>query len=307
MPTVAVLMSTYNGEKYIQEQLDSIFAQRDVDVKLYVRDDGSKDTTIDILRKYKNKYPVEIIQDGENIGPGESFMRLVYKYANEPDIEYYAFADQDDIWLEEKLEVAVAKLKNLKEPALYSSNQFLYIEGENKGDRHKEPQSIELIPHMTRNTIAGCTFVFNKKLAQLVTEAKRPNRSIIKYRLHDSWMMLVAIACGRVIYDETSHMLYRIHDENAVGVKDVSLKKRIDRLKRYFVKRDDANIRMITAQELLKLFQQIAGENREILTLYADYQKTWRNKRALIINKAIMNECLENPLVFAFKVLTNFV
>ena len=95
MPTVAVLMSTYNGEKYIQEQLDSIFAQRDVDVKLYVRDDGSKDTTIDILRKYKNKYPVEIIQDGvtgllyqpENIE--ELFLKMKFFLENRKSISEF--------------------------------------------------------------------------------------------------------------------------------------------------------------------------------------------------------------------------
>lgn len=309
MPTVAVLMSTYNGEKYIREQLDSIFAQENVVVKLFVRDDGSKDGTVDILREYAQKYPIEIILDGENVRPGESFMRLVYKYADEPGIEYYAFADQDDIWLPKKLCTAIYKLNEAGSfiPALYSSNQYIYSNGVNKGVRHKEPQRTDLISHMTKNTIAGCTYVFNKALAQLVAIVDRPDARILRYRLHDAWLMLVAITCGKIFYDEESYMLYRIHDENTVGVKGISFSERIDRLKRFFIKRDDANLRLITAKELLRLFPQIDGDKKRILKLYANYQDDWDSKKALAFNKEIKANCAENPNVFTVKVLINFV
>lgn len=309
MPTVAVLMSTYNGEKYIREQLDSIFKQKDVDVKLFVRDDGSTDNTIKILEEYKQKYPVTIVIDGENVGPGESFMRLVYQYAEESDTEYYAFADQDDIWLEDKLQVAIETIekKGTEKYLLYSSNQFIYIDGEKKGNRHKETQKTDLVSHLTQNTIAGCTFVFNKHLARLVANAQRPDKQIIKYRIHDSWMMLIATSCGQVIYDDSSHMLYRIHNNNAVGLKEISIRERTARLKRYFVKRDDSNLRMITAQNLIRLFPEINGENRYILSLYAEYQESWSKKIKLLKCKDITEKCLENPLIFAIKVITNFV
>ena len=309
MPTVAVLMSTYNGEKYIREQLESIFHQRGVHVRLFVRDDGSSDSTIAILKEYAKSYPIEILLDRENVGPGESFMRLVYRYADDPSLDCYAFADQDDIWLEDKLNTAVHRISDCGYcgPILYSSNQYLYIDGENIGYRHKEPQRTDLISHLTKNTIAGCTFVFNKALAQLVNDADRPNPSIIKYRLHDAWLMLVAIACGHVIYDEKSNMLYRIHQENTVGVKGISLKNRLGRLQRYVVKRDDSNLRMITAQELLRLFPQISEDNRQILRLYADYQNSWKDKKALVSNRKIRNDCAENSIAFAIKILTDFV
>ena len=309
MPTVAVLMSTYNGEKYLREQLDSIFSQDNVAVKLFVREDGSTDGTVGILREYAQRFPVEIILDGENVRPGESFMRLVYRYADEPGIDYYAFADQDDVWLPEKMSAAIAKLNKCGKdmPALYSSNQYIYINGENKGVRHKEPQRIDLISHMTKNTIAGCTFVFNKALAQMVAEKDRPDPRILRYRLHDAWLMLVAIACGKAVYDDASYMLYRIHEENTVGVKNISISERLNRLKRYFVKRDDANLRLITAKELLRLFPQIDEDTKRILRLYANYQDDWSSKKALAFNKEIKTNCAENPNVFTVKVLTNFV
>lgn len=309
MPTVAVLMSTYNGEKYIREQLDSIFNQENVQVRLFVRDDGSADNTVGILREYAQTFPLEIILDRENVRPGESFMRLVYKYADEPGIDYYAFADQDDIWLPEKLRIAVEKIKGcgVSVPVLYGSNQYIYTDGENKGDRHKESQRTDLISHMTKNTIAGCTFVFNKALVQLVARAERPDSRILRYRLHDAWMMLVATTCGKAIYDETSHMLYRIHYENTVGIKEIPLSERLNRLKRYFVKRDDANLRLITARELLRLFPQMDDDKKQVLKLYADYQSSWKSKKALAFNREIKANCGENSTVFTMKVLTNFV
>ena len=78
-PIVGVLMSTYNGEKYIREQLDSIFEQEDVNVKLFVRDDGSADRTRNILKEYAVTYELMDLSDGERVGPGESFMRLLCK------------------------------------------------------------------------------------------------------------------------------------------------------------------------------------------------------------------------------------
>lgn len=308
-PTVAVLMSTYNGEKFIREQLESIFSQVGVDVKIYARDDGSTDGTVDILKEYAQYKPVIIFQDGENVGPGESFMRLVYKYADEPGIEFYAFADQDDIWLENKLKMAVHNIQEstYSGPILYSSNQYLYVDGENKGYRYKERQKIDLIPHITKNTISGCTFVFNKELAQLLSNSDKPDQRIVKYRLHDAWIMLVAILCGHVLYDQASYMFYRIHSFNVVGVKKESLFKRFRKFQRFFIERDDANLRMLTAEQLIKSFPKIKEEDKKVLKLYADYQKNWRNKWKLALNREIRANCAENPNVFTIKVLLNFV
>ena len=212
------------------------------------------------------------------------------------------------MWLPEKLQTAIEAIGRSDKPTLYSSNQFIYMDGVNKGDRHKEPQRIDLISHLTKNTIAGCTFVFNKALARLISNVEMPDRRILRYRLHDSWLMYVGIVCGTVIYDQNSYMLYRIHEDNVVGVKKKPFYKRLKRLQRYFVKRDDANLRMITAQELLRLYHNyISEKDLMVLGLYADYQKSWKQKRLLAFNNEIRANCLENPHLFALKVLTNFV
>ena len=96
---VAVLMSTYNGEKYIRDQIDSILSQIKVNVTLFIRDDGSTDSTVKIITQYTEKYSNIKFWVGENIGVGNSFMQLLYSLTDEFD--YYAFSDQDDIWLNE--------------------------------------------------------------------------------------------------------------------------------------------------------------------------------------------------------------
>ena len=181
------------------------------------------------------------------------------------------------------------------------------MNGINKGKRHEERQSVDLINHMTKNTIAGCTFVLNRDMATLITDAGKPNYRVIKYRLHDAWIMLIAIACGRVIYDDNAHMLYRIHEDNAVGIKAESLTERLSKLTRLVEKRDDANIRMITAQEMLRLYPHMNEEHKQIVKLFANYQNSMRDKFRLAFNKDIRKGCVENANVFSIKVFLNFV
>ncbi|EME3486548.1 glycosyltransferase, partial [Enterococcus faecium] len=108
MDRVIVLMSTYNGEKYIREQLDSIFNQKNIAVKVVIRDDGSNDATQSILDEYKKKHNLNWYT-GKNLNAAWSFMELIN---NAPDSNFYAFADQDDVWDNDKLFIAVEAMKN---------------------------------------------------------------------------------------------------------------------------------------------------------------------------------------------------
>ena len=120
MYKVAVLLSTYNGSKYIKEQIDSILSQEGVNIDIYIRDDGSTDETVNIIYEYKSNNI--FLTEGKNIGVGNSFMELLYSV---PEIyDYYAFADQDDIWSEKKTRIAIEVLQKNKKH-LYASNQEL--------------------------------------------------------------------------------------------------------------------------------------------------------------------------------------
>ena len=309
VPQIAVLMSAYNGEKYLREQLDSIFSQEDVCLTLFVRDDGSTDNTIGILEEYSQNHPLVIWNEHRNVGVGESFLRLVKRYAHEPGFEYFAFADQDDIWLKDKLITAVNSIihSRFEGPILYSSNQTILMNDEIKGPRYAEPQTTELIPHISVNTISGCTFVMNKALADLIADADMPDQKVLKRRIHDGWIMLVAIVCGNVIYDESSHILYRIHSNNAVGLKNVSIQERKKRLWRMIMRDKEANIRKNTATELLRLYPDMRKKDAEVLSVFANYQNSFRDRTALLNNQEIIRGCPEKAWVFKLKVLLGFV
>ena len=116
MSRVVVLLSTYNGERFLEEQLESIVAQKGVTPIIIVRDDGSTDNTCKILDKWQKKNALRWY-NGPNMGPARSFLNLL---RDSDDEDYYAFSDQDDYWLPEKLDVAISKLAPYKdEPALY--------------------------------------------------------------------------------------------------------------------------------------------------------------------------------------------
>lgn len=107
--TVAVLMATYNGERFLREQLDSLLNQKDVTVKILVRDDNSKDSTVSILEEYKSKSLLQWYT-GEHLGVEKNFLDLL---RHAPEADYYAFCDQDDVWDDNKLSVAINHLRNL--------------------------------------------------------------------------------------------------------------------------------------------------------------------------------------------------
>lgn len=122
---VCVLLSTYNGEKYLEEQLNSLIKQEDVELRILVRDDGSKDRTHEILDKWQKRGHINWYE-GKNKGAAQSFMDLIY---NAPEADYYAFCDQDDVWLPEKLKVAIDKIRESNEamPCMYISSTFWWI------------------------------------------------------------------------------------------------------------------------------------------------------------------------------------
>lgn len=219
MDKVAILMSTYNGEKYLREQIDSILFQKGVEVTLYIRDDGSSDGTIDIVKKYAQKYQNIIWTIGKNVGVGNSFMQLIYDCPD--DFDYYAFSDQDDIWLEDKLKVAIDNIKPKDRPALYASNQMLVDEnGSQISLRYPKDYDMQnsVEAQFQINRISGCTFVFNKMLKKVLSEpVRRPTEELLRKRIHDVWVSNVAALYDGIVYDNNAYIQYRQHENNVVG------------------------------------------------------------------------------------------
>lgn len=216
MKKVQVLMSAYNGHKYIAQQIESILGQKNVEVALLIRDDGSIDDTPLLLADIAGRFPCVEWWRGSNLGTAGSFYELLRRA--DPAMDYYAFADQDDIWLPYKLFHAVEFLEYEKsgQPLLYASS--VYYTSADLRHREKSPYSVRKPPGfgnaLVENICMGCTQVFNGQLLQIAREGK-PAVGI----LHDWWLYLAAACFGKVIYDSNAYILYRQHDGNQIGMQ----------------------------------------------------------------------------------------
>lgn len=211
-------MSTYNGEKYLAEQLKSIDQQEGVVMSVMIRDDGSKDHTLSILSSWKEEMQKTIVGgvillSQENVGPARSFMHLI-KQA--PEADYYAFCDQDDVWEKDKLASAIAYLEKGDNdiPALYFGQVQLVDEHLNPLPTAKINPKCTFYEGLIAHYATGCTFVFNRALLELV---RQYNPEYIS--MHDLWLYHLCLAVGgNVYFDPTPHIKYRQHSHNVIGL-----------------------------------------------------------------------------------------
>ena len=226
---VLVLLSTYNGEKYLETQLDSLRKQVGIKVSILVRDDGSKDGTEEILKKYSSIMDLKYLL-AENLGSTKSFLELI---KNSPlDYEYYAFCDQDDYWHSDKLVTAVQKLSEstTNGPALYCSGQKLVDADLKPIYDHILDAKRNTYANAIFNQMAGCTSVFNRELLECMKRI-----SSINYTpgFHDSALYRVCtLVNGTVVCDPEGKIDYRQHGSNVVGL-DYSFKGKVSKVQRY--------------------------------------------------------------------------
>lgn len=277
---VLVLMSTYNGEAYLRKQLDSILHQEKVNVHLMVRDDGSTDQTCTILAEYAEKFPNMEWQTSENVGFVRSFSILAEKALGYPTpIDYYAFSDQDDIWMPNKLKTACRYLEDSdqKTPLLFSSNSLFVDDNMSVlGTFHMET------PHYTKQNVMiypteqGCSMVFNR--SALVLYDENPP----KYAWHDRWMCLICNFLGKSVYCQSPLFYYRIHGGNMIGKKQKFWDRIVDDVKFFFTS-DAKNSQMV--EEFYQSFQPLLGdEDREILNVFLHYKDSIRNKWKIVMS-----------------------
>lgn len=228
-PRVLVIMATYNGERYLREQIDSVLSQDEVDLSLLISDDCSSDGTLDIAREYEAiDKRVGVVSHEHNVGVGLNFMKPLYD-ADIEKLDYIAFSDQDDVWLPGKLIRAVNKIRSVEQsgvcvchddlgaPVLYCSDLQDVDAGLANPKRELVNLGIDSSKKATalmRNYYSGCTMVMNASMVRLLQEyplAEFP-------RIHDAWCALVAQFCGNFYIDfESALILRRITGSNEVG------------------------------------------------------------------------------------------
>ena len=214
---VAILLSTYNGERFLREQLDSLLAQSHQAWTLFWRDDGSSDGTVGIMEAFAHGPGAGrcvAVRDGRgHLGATASFLALLRGI---PEAATVAFADQDDVWLPHKLSRGLDALRAAGDdrPALYCARQILVnerLERLGLSFRLRRPPGFPAA--LTQNVATGCTMMLNPPAVTLVARSRAPLAS-----LHDWWSyLLVAGADGRLLVDDTPVVLYRQHEGNAVG------------------------------------------------------------------------------------------
>lgn len=279
MKKVNVILSTYNGEKYLSKQLDSILNQTYGDITIYIRDDGSNDSTVDILEKYRLKYSlIKIIKDdGSNLGYVKSFLKII-RLADEAD--YYAFCDQDDYWLPDKIERAVKYLETVdkEKPALYTSAYAVCDEELNiVGKWHRPTEGKKLnvgraLSLYDGGWLLGFTCVFNKKLKNMAFD-----NDVTEMYSHDIWTQAVNTAFnGKLIIDDKVTAYFRRH-LNTTSIAESSINQSFWKMWKY---------RWDETFGKGKLFSQL---KKMIISFDKVYEKDLRNKEDILFVKLFGN------------------
>lgn len=224
--TVAILLSTYNGERYLAEMLDSILAQTVQEWRLLIRDDGSSDGTHEIIRRYQARDErIRWINpdEQENLGVIRSFWTLLQA----EKAEYYAFSDQDDFWLPQKLQIqldAMGALDPSRGALVYTDlsvvDQELQVIAPSMIKAQSDHANTTLLAELTENTVTGGVTLINQTLAQMWT-GKEEHELL----MHDWYLGLLAASQGQLAYVDLITQLYRQHDQNVLGAR--TLRKRM--------------------------------------------------------------------------------
>lgn len=294
MNKVCILLSTYNGEKYLEEQLTSLINQEGVDIQILVRDDGSTDKTLHILNKWKKDGLIEWYT-GENLRPAKSFMNLL---RNAPKADFYAFCDQDDVWLPNKLNKAICKIEPTDKPALYLSRTTLVDTDKNIIGMSEFEYKFTLGEAIVTNPATGCTLVLNNSLRNIAVRFE-PER----LAMHDEWIYKLCLIFNGILYaDKESYILYRQHDHNVLGANE-SFKTKIKRRTKLLLGKK-AGERSTSLKELFELYgNDMPSESRCFIEKAAKYDKSFFNKMNLILDKRLCAPKFSTMMNFYIAVL----
>lgn len=268
IPSVAILLATHNGLPFLAGQLESIATQTHVNWRVWASDDGSSDGTVDTLEQYGRMWGGDrlVLLQGPNRGVDENFRALIGHAAIDADV--FAYADQDDVWLPDKIERAVRWFAHepSERPALYCARTSLIDrQGRPIGRSPLFARPPSFANALVQNLAGGNTMLFNRAARQLLRDALPASANVVIY---DWWTyLLVTGAGGAVRYDAEPTVLYRQHERNLVGA-NARVRDRIDGLRRALTGRLRAwNDRHVAA--LGQVASMLTPDNRVTLTQFA--------------------------------------
>lgn len=303
---VNILMSTYNGQQFLAEQIRSIQEQSYTDWTLFIRDDGSSDNTKEILKDFERQDSrIHLIDSdkSDNLGVIKSFHKLV----NHDRADYYFFSDQDDVWLPNKLELSLKEAQNYLADLplmvymdLKVVNQDLEIMTESMVKSQSHHANTELVQELTENTVTGGVAMINHALAEMWQETD-------DILMHDWYLALLASAFGNLVFIDQPGELYRQHSDNVLGARTLSkrFKKWIRPHILFAVYWDLIKNSQKQASHLLQM--PLSQSNRELIEAFVTIMDKSMLERFRILRKyGLRKNKAFHTLVFTTLIVTKF-
>lgn len=287
---VAVIMSTYNGEQFIREQLDSVLRQTYRNVEIVVRDDGSSDKTVEIIKEYQKTHKNITLHEGKNMG----FIRSFFELLKLVEADYYSYADQDDIWIENKIELAVNSLNKLDDskPNMAFGNSDYYDENMNLIGYGERDRTFSFLKSLFSCIGQGMTMTVNKKTRDMII-----NNMPKSCFFHDWWTYILCVSMGNVAYDNVTTVKYRRRKQNATSEGQGYFRLLVWRVKNLLFKNGMKDIKQQMLNFKSIYYNELSEENKEILDLFSNekynlfkaFKKAFYPKR---IRKSLMDEIM---------------
>ncbi len=301
MDRVNIVMATYNGEKYVKEQINSIIENTYTNWRLLICDDGSSDSTLPIVDEYVRKYKGKIFlhKNEKNKGVTINFLEGMKRISSFDDNvcgdEYYMFCDQDDVWLNDKIEKTLNLVKKCekkytsKVPVAAFTDVLVVDENLNEisssffKSNGLNPSKIKINQIMMENKFIGCSVMFNGSLMEKIKIIPQ------KARFHDWWVACIAATFGHICYLDEPTIKYRQHGGNVVGNKSFNdyVKKSLLTLK---VQKEALNKTIIQAREFYDIYEnEISFPEKRVIYLFSRLnQYNWLKRRYVILSRGFL-------------------
>lgn len=267
--SVDILLATYQGEAFLDEQIASIMDQTYRFFHLYIRDDGSKDKTVFLLEQWQKKYPkkITLLHSNQNLGIKGNFSKLLASSTS----DYIMLSDQDDVWFKDKVEKsvrAINALEDQKSPLLVHTDLKVVDHSLNElsasfwAYSRLIPERSSLKELLLQNTVTGCTTIFNRPLLEKCLPI--PDEAL----MHDWWIALVAAAFGTISFIDQPTMLYRQHGHNDTGAKQYGVLNFLSRLIKE-PKKSSLERNFNQAKAFFQRYEhRLTPEQKKLLTLF---------------------------------------
>ena len=263
--TIDILLATYNGEKYLKEQIESVLNQTYKNIQIIISDDCSQDNTKNILETYQNHPQIKIYYQEQNKGYMKNFEFLLQHVEH----DLYMLCDQDDIWLPQKIEKTYKKMQEKQADLVFTDLEIVNEEGKTQAKSfnrhmkkiHKINKTLETnqLEYLSNN-ITGCTILAKKQDLNKIL----PLPENTKYIIHDSWIGLITSLHGKIAYLDEPTVLYRQHGDNQVG----------------------AGRKSYQAQEFSEIRKVFIEVKKELFSVYTEHQEQFPEKLKILNEKA---------------------